>query len=68
MTGLHLGSAVTDMSAGYHGDKIDPADVVRAALGGVEAGRIEVLADEWSAYVKASLANDPSDFYSATAR
>ncbi|MEU4555040.1 SDR family oxidoreductase [Micromonospora violae] len=68
VTGLHLGSADTDMSAGYHGDKIDPADVVRAALDGVEAGRIEVLADEWSAYVKASLANDPSDFYAATAR
>ncbi|RAO34080.1 hypothetical protein PSN13_02947 [Micromonospora saelicesensis] len=68
VTGLHLGSADTDMSAGYHGEKIDPADVVRAALDGVEAGRIEVLADEWSAYVKASLANDPSEFFVATAR
>ncbi|WP_030490304.1 SDR family oxidoreductase [Micromonospora chokoriensis] len=68
VTGLHLGSADTDMSAGYDGDKIDPADVVRAALDGIEAGRIEVVADEWSAYVKASLANDPSAFYAATAR
>ncbi|RAO45341.1 hypothetical protein GAR06_03532 [Micromonospora saelicesensis] len=68
VTGLRLGSADTDMSAGHHGDKTDPADVVRAARDGVEAGRVEVLADEWSAYVKASLANDPSEFYAATAR
>ncbi|MET8043636.1 SDR family oxidoreductase [Micromonospora sp. NPDC005215] len=63
VTGLHLGSADTDMTAGYDGDKMDPADVVRAALDGIEADRIEVLADKWSAYAKASLANDPSAFY-----
>lgn len=49
VTGLHLGSADTDMSAGYDGDKVDPAEVVRAALDGVEAGKLEVVADEWSA-------------------
>ncbi|MFI6784815.1 SDR family oxidoreductase [Micromonospora sp. NPDC050276] len=63
VTGLHLGAADTDMMAGYDGDKMDPADVVRVALDGVEADRIEVLADEWSRHVKASLANDPSAFY-----
>ncbi|MCX5064385.1 SDR family oxidoreductase [Micromonospora lupini] len=63
VTGLHLGAADTDMMADYDGDKMDPADVVRAALDGIEAGRIEVLADEWSAYIKASLANDPAAFY-----
>ncbi|MET8360692.1 SDR family oxidoreductase [Micromonospora sp. NPDC005171] len=68
VTGLHLGAADTDMMAGYDVDKMDPADVVRAALDGVEAGRVEVLADESSTYVKASLANDPSDFYTSTAR
>ncbi|MFG2050521.1 SDR family oxidoreductase [Micromonospora sp. NPDC048935] len=66
VTGLHLGMADTDMSASYDGDKMDPADVVRVALDGIETDRIEVLADEWSAYVKASLANDPSDFYKPT--
>ncbi|CCH17976.1 SDR family oxidoreductase [Micromonospora lupini] len=66
VTGLHLGAADTDMMADYDGDKMDPADVVRAALDGIEAGRIEVLADEWSTYIKASLANDPSAFYSST--
>ncbi|MFG1869342.1 SDR family oxidoreductase [Micromonospora arborensis] len=68
VTGLHLGSADTDMTASYDGDKMDPADVVRVALDGIEAGKIEVLADEWSAYVKASLANDPSAFYTVSGR
>ncbi|RQX01231.1 SDR family oxidoreductase [Micromonospora inaquosa] len=68
VTGLHLGAADTDMMASYEGAKMDPADVVRAALDGIEAGRLEVLADEWSTHVKASLANDPSAFYTATAR
>lgn len=68
VTGLHLGAADTDMSANYDGDKIDPADAVRAALDGIEADRVEVVADEWSAYVKASVAKDPSEFYTATAR
>ncbi|MEV5148870.1 SDR family oxidoreductase [Streptomyces sp. NPDC052727] len=66
VTGVHLGSADTDMAAGYEGDKLDPADVARAALDGVEAGKLEVLADDWSAMIKATLANDPSQFYSQT--
>ncbi|MEV4715339.1 SDR family oxidoreductase [Micromonospora sp. NPDC049374] len=65
VTGLHLGAADTDMAAGYDGDKMAPADVVRAALDGIEADKLEVIADEWSAYVKASLAGDPSTFYTA---
>lgn len=66
VTGVHLGSADTDMSAAYQGSKVDPADVVRAALDGVEAGRLEVVVDEWSAAVKASLAGDPFEFYRAS--
>ena len=63
VVGLHLGAADTDMMAGYAGDKMDPAEVVRMALDGVEEGRFEVLADDWSAYVKASLSADPREFY-----
>ena len=63
VTGLHLGAADTDMSANYDGDKTAPEAVIRAALDGIEANRLEVLADEWSRYVKASLAGDPSAFY-----
>ncbi|WP_433371943.1 SDR family NAD(P)-dependent oxidoreductase [Actinoplanes sp. CA-142083] len=63
VTGLHLGAADTDMMARYDGPKAAPADVVAAALDGIEANRLEVLADEWSATVKASVASDPSEFY-----
>jgi len=67
VTGLHLGAADTDMMAFYDGPKIAPADVVRAALDGIEANRLEVLADETSAHVKAALAQDPSVLYPQTA-
>ncbi|MBF4603390.1 SDR family oxidoreductase [Curtobacterium sp. VKM Ac-2884] len=61
--GLHLGAADTDMMDGYEGPKVDPADVARAALDGVEQGAAEVVVDEWSSAVKASLSQDPSTFY-----
>ena len=51
------------MTAGYDVPKIDPRDVARASLDGLVAGAIEVLADEPSAFVKASLAGDPTAFY-----
>ena len=67
VTGLHLGAADTDMMAAvkdlYDGDLMDPAEVVRRGLDGLAAGRIEVVVDDWSAHVKASLAQDPSLFY-----
>jgi len=56
---LHVGSVDTDMGAGYDGPKVDPADVA-AALDGVEAGHVEVLADQFSADIKAALAADPN--------
>jgi len=66
VVGLHLGLADTDMSAAIEGDKADPAAVAKAALDGVEAGAWEVLVDDWSRSIKASLAEDPRDFYTAT--
>jgi len=63
VTALHVGSVDTDMGAGYDGPKSAPADVVRVALDGVRAGRLEVLADDWTAMIKASLAGDPGAFY-----
>ncbi|MFQ1002123.1 SDR family oxidoreductase [Modestobacter sp. SSW1-42] len=63
VTGVVLGAADTDMMAGYDGFKTDAADVVRTALDGVQAGDWEVLVDDWSRGVKASLAGDPRDFY-----
>jgi len=67
VTGIVLGAAGTDMMAGYTGPMSAPADVVRAALDGVQAGDWEVLVDDWSRHVKASLAADPREFYSQPA-
>ncbi len=61
--GVLLGAADTDLMAGYDGPKIDPRDVVRRSLDGLAAGSIEVIVDDWTAMVKASLAGDPAAFY-----
>ena len=67
VTGVVLGAADTDMMAGYTGPMSTPADVVRAALDGLQAGDWEVLVDDWSRHVKAALAADPREFYSQPA-
>ncbi|MFI5932423.1 SDR family oxidoreductase [Actinoplanes sp. NPDC051494] len=66
VTGLHLGAADTDMMSWYEGDKTAPADIINAALDGLEANKIEVVADQWSAHVKSTLSNNPTTFYADT--
>jgi len=61
--GVLLGAADTDIMASYDGPKIDPRDVARAAFDGLASGSIEVIVDDWTAMVKASLAGDPAAFY-----
>jgi NAD(P)-dependent dehydrogenase (short-subunit alcohol dehydrogenase family) len=56
VVGLHLGYADTPMTAGIDAPMNDPADVVAAAYDGLEAGELEVLADQLSADVKRGLA------------
>ena len=63
VAGLHLGLADTDMAAGLSGDKIAPVALADIALDGIEAGAAEILADDWSRFIKASLAEDPAVFY-----
>jgi NAD(P)-dependent dehydrogenase (short-subunit alcohol dehydrogenase family) len=65
--GVLLGAADTDIAAGLKGPKIDPRDVPRASLDGVEQGLIEVIVDDWTAMVKASLAGDPAVLYAKLA-
>jgi NAD(P)-dependent dehydrogenase (short-subunit alcohol dehydrogenase family) len=65
VTSIHLGLADTDMTAGFDGAKLAPAEVARAALDGIEAGAWEVLVDDWSRAVKTALADDPRTFYTA---
>jgi NAD(P)-dependent dehydrogenase (short-subunit alcohol dehydrogenase family) len=54
--GLHLGYADTPMTKGIDAEMNDPADVVRSAYDGIEAGELEVLADDLSVRVKQGLA------------
>jgi short-subunit dehydrogenase len=61
VTGLYLASTDTDMMAGWDIPKNDPADVVRAALDGLQAGEFEVVADADTARAKAALVLDPKE-------
>jgi NAD(P)-dependent dehydrogenase (short-subunit alcohol dehydrogenase family) len=63
VTGLLLGAADTDMMAGFDIPKTDPAVIARLALDGIEAGALEVVADEATAQVKAALSGDPRALY-----
>jgi NAD(P)-dependent dehydrogenase (short-subunit alcohol dehydrogenase family) len=63
VTGAHVSSVDTDMMAGWDGPKLDPAEVVRAALDGVAAGLDEVLVDDETRAVKALLSHPPEVLY-----
>jgi NAD(P)-dependent dehydrogenase (short-subunit alcohol dehydrogenase family) len=63
VTGLHLGYADTPMAAHIETGKIDPADVVRLAYAGLEAGEYEVLADQLSADIKQRLSGPIEAMY-----
>jgi NAD(P)-dependent dehydrogenase (short-subunit alcohol dehydrogenase family) len=63
VTGLLLGAADTDMMAGFDVEKAPPGEIARRALDGIEAGDLEVLADEAAVQVKAALAADPRLLY-----
>jgi NAD(P)-dependent dehydrogenase (short-subunit alcohol dehydrogenase family) len=65
---VHPGAFDTDMMAGYDGPLGDPADIARAVLDGLAEGRAEVLADDWSRFVKGSLTDDPERFYGRLAQ
>jgi NAD(P)-dependent dehydrogenase (short-subunit alcohol dehydrogenase family) len=60
---VHAGFIDTDMAALASGPKDSPEDVVRQALDAVEAGQVEVLADERTRTVKASLSRDHDLIY-----
>jgi NAD(P)-dependent dehydrogenase (short-subunit alcohol dehydrogenase family) len=57
VTSLHMALMDTDMARSIPGDKASPDDVARQALEGVEAGRIEVFADETTRQVKQGLSS-----------
>lgn len=63
VVGVHMGLVDTDMAQGVEGPKIAPAVLASAGLDAIESGRSEVLADEWTTFVKGGLALDPSERY-----
>ena len=58
VTALHVGFMETDMTTGIDAPKSDPAAVAADALDGVEAGLVEVLADDLTRSAKAQLSAD----------
>ena len=63
MVAVHASFIDTDMAALADVPKISPESVAQQAFDAVEAGEIEVLADERSRYVKASLSRDHELIY-----
>ncbi|MET0896583.1 MAG: SDR family oxidoreductase [Mycobacterium sp.] len=60
VAGLHVAAVDTDMTAGWDTPKADPAAVVAAGLDGIEAGQVEILADDTSRQAKGRLSEDPN--------
>jgi hypothetical protein len=53
----------TDMTKGIDAAKSDPADIARIAIDGIEAGQAEIIADEVSRTVLASLSGGVAALY-----
>jgi NAD(P)-dependent dehydrogenase (short-subunit alcohol dehydrogenase family) len=60
---VHAGFIDTDMAAGIDAPKISPESVAQQTFDAVEAGEIEVLTDERSRSIKASLPRDHELIY-----
>jgi NAD(P)-dependent dehydrogenase (short-subunit alcohol dehydrogenase family) len=60
---VHMGLVDTDMAKGVEAPKISPSHLASAVLDAVESGTQEVLADEWSKFVKSGLTLDPKERY-----
>jgi len=63
VVGVHAGFIDTDMAALTDAPKVSPESVAQQVFDAVEAGQIEVLADDRSRFVKASLSRDPELIY-----
>lgn len=63
VSGLHVGYMDTDMVAGVSAPKSDPRMIADLALDGVERGEYEIVADERSRQVRATLSAALTDMY-----
>jgi NAD(P)-dependent dehydrogenase (short-subunit alcohol dehydrogenase family) len=55
VVGVYMGYVDTDMTAGVDAPKTAPEDVVRQVLDGIEAGALEVMADDLTRAVRSGL-------------
>lgn len=63
--GLHMGFVDTDLTTGVEAPKSRPEDIVRVAFDALEAGADEVLGDEMTRQVKASLGSPQAAYLAA---
>ena len=63
MVAVHAGFIDTDMAALVDAPKVSPESVAQQVFDAVEAGRIEVLADERTRTIKAQLPRDQELIY-----
>jgi len=63
VTGLHVGYMDTDMVRHIDAPKNDPAAIATLALDGIEAGLVEILADDISLQVRGGLAGGAAALY-----
>jgi hypothetical protein len=62
-----VGFVDTDLTQGFDVKKSAPQDVARAALTGLEAGDLEVLADEGTRYIKSTLSQPDAVYFNPPA-
>jgi len=60
--GLHVGYIDTDLTHGFDVPKVQPSEVVIQSLDGLEAGLQEVLADQGTRAIKASLSTEQAAY------
>jgi NAD(P)-dependent dehydrogenase (short-subunit alcohol dehydrogenase family) len=63
VVGVHAGWIDTDMAADVPESKISAGDVAAQAIDGVQSGNEEVITDDGTRHVKASLPTDQSSLY-----
>ncbi|MFS0868775.1 SDR family oxidoreductase [Paenibacillus xylanilyticus] len=63
VAGLHVGFMETDMTSGLEVPKVNPLDVAKAAIDGIEADKFEILADDVSRQVQGGLAGGVAALY-----
>jgi NAD(P)-dependent dehydrogenase (short-subunit alcohol dehydrogenase family) len=63
VVGVYMGYVDTDMTAAVEAPKTPPADVVKQVLDGLEAGDLEILADQLARDVRAALDRPVAERY-----